>query len=42
MSLGRTQREIGLLSSKFDSPLIKLDLWIDGLDADCCRYTTLF
>ena len=34
MSLSRTHWELGLLSSNLDPPLIKLHLWIDGLDAD--------
>ena len=41
MSLGQTHGEIGLLSSNLDSPLIKLDLWIDALDANRCGYTAL-
>ena len=42
MSLGQLDWEIGLLSNDLDSPFIKLDLWIDILDTNCCGYTAIF
>ena len=42
MSLGQTQREVGLLSSDFDAPFIKFDLWVDALDTHCCRDKAMF